>query len=93
MDVRVICALPAWNRPETDYVRVHTSAAADDDTVVLATIERVVDRDAGEPAERCSLTRRVKTLISRRMTAREAFVLARSYAKRKKIRVVYADQD
>lgn len=92
MDVRVICALPAWNRPETDYVRVLTSAVADDDTVVLATIERVLDKDAGAPEERCSLTRRVKTLIKRRMTPFEAFGLARSYAQRKKILVVYADQ-
>ena len=92
MDVRVICALPPWNRPETDYVRVRTCPVADDDTTVLATIERVVDKDGGEPAERCELTKRVKTLISRRMTPFAALVLATSYAERKKIPVVYADQ-
>jgi hypothetical protein len=91
MDVRVICALPPWNRPETDYVRVLTSPVADDDTVVLATIERVVDKDAGAPAERSQLTKRIKTLITRRMTPNEALVLATSYAERKKIPVVYAD--
>ena len=92
MDVRVICALPPWNRPETDYVRVRTCAVPDDDTIVLATIERVVDKDGGAPAERTQLTRRVKTLITGRMTADDALVLATSYAERKKISVVYADQ-
>ena len=92
MDVRVICALPPWNRPETDYVRVYICPVADDDTVVLATIERVVDKDGGEPAERCQLTQAVKTLITRRMTQDEALVLATSYAEHKKIRVVYADR-
>ena len=50
MDVRVICALPPWNRPETDYVRVHTCPVADDDTTVLATIERVFDQ-TGQDAD------------------------------------------
>jgi hypothetical protein len=92
MDVQLICALPSWNRPETDYVRVLTSSVPDDDTVVLATIERVVDKDTNAPAERCELSRRVKTLISRRMSPSDAFVLAKSYAERKGIAVVYADQ-
>jgi hypothetical protein len=92
MDVRVICALPPWNRPENDYVRVLTRPVPDDETVVLATIERIVDKDSREPAERSELTKRVKTLISRRMTPNEALVLATSYAERKKIPVVYADQ-
>jgi hypothetical protein len=92
MDVRVICALAPWDRPETDYVCVRTSPVAYDDTIVLATIERVIDKDGGEPAERTSLTKRIKTLVARRpMTTDAAFVLATSYAERKKIPVVYAD--
>ena len=92
MDVQLICALPSWNRPETDYVRVLMSSVPGDDTIVLATIERVVDKDTSSPAERSELSRRVKTLISRRMSASDAFVLAKSYAERKGIAVVYADQ-
>ena len=51
------------------------------------------DKDSGEPAERSQLTKRVKTLITGRMTPSAALVLATSYAERKKISVVYADQD
>jgi hypothetical protein len=71
---------------------VYTCPVADDDTVVLATIERVVDKDGGEPAERCELTRRVKRLLTGRMTEDAALVLATSYAEHKKIPVVYADR-
>jgi hypothetical protein len=96
MEVRVVHALPTGHRPETDYVRVHTCAAPDDDTVTLATIERVVEKanavppDGKRPAKRV----KVKTLIMRRpMTEDEALDLATSYAERKKISVVYADHD
>ena len=71
---------------------VLTSSVPGDETIVLATIERVVDKDRTAPAERTELTRRVKTLISRHMSANEAFGLAQSYAERKGIAVVYADQ-
>jgi hypothetical protein len=96
MQVRVVHALPTCHRPETDYVRVHTCAAPDDDTVTLATIERVVEKaneelaDGAPPAKRV----KVKTLIMRKpMTEDEALDLATSYAERKKISVVYADHD
>ena len=85
MDVRVICALPPWNRPETDYVRVLTCPVADDDTVVLATIERVTDRTKGK-------VKRVKTLLARqRMSPDAALDLATSYAEWKQVPVVYAE--
>jgi hypothetical protein len=88
MEVRVVHTLP---RPETDYVRVHTCAAPFDDTVTLATIERVVEKANPKPDEGDTL---VKTLIMRQpMTADEALELATSYAERKKIEVVYADRD
>ena len=90
-NVRIVCALPPASYPETDYVRVHTCTDPLDDTVTLATIERVVDRtieDASKPRKR------IKTLIMRQpMTADEALELATSYAERKHIEVVYADRD
>lgn len=96
MEVRVVHALPTCQRAETDYVRVHTCAAPDDDTVTLATIERVVEKGDVEPADGESPAKRVKikTLIMRRpMTEDAALDLATSYAERKKISVVYADHD
>jgi hypothetical protein len=94
MDVRVVHALPASHRPETDYVHVHTCAAPDDDTVTLVTIERVVEKANTKSAEGKTLLKRIKTLIMRQpMTADEALDLATSYAERKKISVIYADHD
>ena len=88
-DVRVVCALPPSGYPETDYVRVHTCADPLDDTVTLATIERVVDRtieDESKPRKH------IKTLIMRKpMSQDEALGLARRYAAAKKIPVVYAE--
>jgi hypothetical protein len=64
---------------------VHTDADPLDDTVVLATIERVTDRTKGR-------VKRVKTLVARqRMPADAALDLATSYAEWKKVPVVYAD--
>lgn len=92
MEVRVVHALQTCHCPETDYVRVHTCAAPDDDTVTLATIERVVEKVSSDPEDVNPLIKRVKTLIMRLpMTVAEALDLATSYAERKKIPVVYAD--
>ena len=67
MEVRVVHTLPTCQRPETDYVRVHTCTAPFDDTVTLATIERVVEKANPKPDEDDTL---VKTLILRQpMTA------------------------
>jgi hypothetical protein len=64
---------------------VHTDTDPLDDTVVLATIERVTDRSKGK-------VKRVKTLLTRvRMSIDAALGLATSYAERKQIPVVYAD--
>ncbi len=91
MEVRVVSA--SSNRPETDYVRVQTYSDPADDTVTLATIERVVEkRDRKTDAEADGSTR-VKTLVMRRpMSIDAALGLATSYAERKKIPVVYAEQ-
>jgi hypothetical protein len=88
MEVRVRNAPPSSNDPEKDYVRVQTCADPDDDTVTLATIERVTDK----VAEDSKPSRRVKTLVGRQpMSTDAAIELAMSYAERKQIPVVYAD--
>jgi hypothetical protein len=88
MEVRVLNALPAMGGPEKDYLRVHTCSDPEDDTVTLATIERVTDKTV----ETASTTTRVRTLIERQpMSPDAALELATSYAERKQIPVVYAD--
>jgi hypothetical protein len=88
MEVRVLNALPAVGRPEKDYLLVHTCSDPEDDTVTLATIERVTDKTV----EATSTTTRVRTLIERQpMSPDAALELATCYAERKQIPVVYAD--
>ena len=85
MEVRVLAAPPSAGYPDQDYICVHTDADPFDDTVVLATIERVTDRTR-------SRVKRVKTLLARqRMSADAALDLATSYAERKQVPVVYTD--
>jgi hypothetical protein len=93
MEVRVVCAQPAPSCAETDYVRVSTCADPFDDTVTLATIERVIEKANAAATRQPHAPRHIKTLLARRpMSPDEAIVLATSYAERKKIPVVYADQ-
>lgn len=88
MEVRVLNALPSSACPEKDYVRVHTCSDPADDTVTLATIERVIDKTKGG----LRAGQRVKKLIERQPMSVDAAVdLATSYAERKQIPVVYAD--
>jgi hypothetical protein len=90
MEVRVRNAPPSSSDPEKDYVRVHTCADPNDDTVMLATIERVTDKVVDESTP----TRRVKTLVGRQpMSTDAAIELATSYAERKQIPVVYAEAE
>ena len=85
MEVRVLTAPPSSGYPEQDYICVQTDADPLDDTVVLATIQRVTDRTKGK-------VKRVKTLLKRaRMPADVALDLATSYAEWKQVPVVYAD--
>jgi hypothetical protein len=85
MEVRVLPATPSSGCPEQDYICVHTDTDPLDDTVVLATIERVTDRSKGK-------VKRVKTLLARvRMSVDAALGLATSYAQWKQVPVVYAD--
>jgi hypothetical protein len=93
MEVRVVRAEPATSCPETDYVRVHTYSDPLDDTITLATIERVVEKPRGA-ARAAAVIKRVRTLITRKpMSPEQAIDLATSYAEHKKIPVVYADRD
>ena len=88
MEVKLLNVWPLPGSPEPDYVRVHTEPEPFDDTVVLATIERVTDR--AKPGE--VVTQRIKTLVARRPMAVDAVLtLAMSYAARKHIPVIYAD--
>jgi hypothetical protein len=88
MEVRVLTAPQSSGCAEKDYIRVHTDTDPLDDTVVLATIERITDR----AKEGTSVTKRVKTLLARqRMSVDAALDFATSYAERKQVPVVYAD--
>jgi hypothetical protein len=89
MEVRVIHQDPTGAVPDSDYVRVSTCSDPNDDTVTLATIQRVVDRTGPEEPQKPK--QRVKTLVLERpMSVDEAVGLATCYAERKKIPIVYA---
>lgn len=93
MDVRVVCEPSMASRPESDYVRVHTYCDPQDDTITLATIERVIEKPVSDETPRPTLVKRIKTLIMRApMTVDQALGLATRYAERKKIPVVYAER-
>lgn len=92
MDVRVVSELSMATRPESDYVRVHTFCDPNDDTVTLATIERVIEKSMVAET-RPTLMKRIKTLIMRKpMSIDDAVGLATRYAAAKNISVVYADR-
>ena len=87
--MRVLSALPVVGCPEKDYLRVHTCADPDDDTITLATIERITDKTVRS----ARTTTRVRTLVERHpMSPDAAIELATSYAERKQIPVVYRAQ-
>ena len=80
---------PAAGPASTDFVRVETHTAPDDDTVTLATIERFVDKNGG--CASASPVWRIKTLVRERpMSPAQAVGFARLYAERKGIPVVLA---
>ena len=73
-----------------DYVRVSTSADPNDDTVTLATIQRVVESSGEDNASEPKM--HVKTLVMEKpMSPDLALGLATCYARRKRIGVVYAE--
>lgn len=90
MDVKVV-SQHVWRRDsEQDYVQVQTYTAPDDDTVTLATIQRIVARPGREHSD---ASWRIKTLLREcPMSPAQAVDLAKQYAQRKRISVVYADE-
>jgi len=87
MGVRIVANDSLDECPTTDYVRVRTYAAPEDDTVTLATIQRFVEKTNGEAWK-------VRTLLEEQpMSAAEAMGFATCYAERKHIPVVVKDSD
>jgi hypothetical protein len=90
MEVRIIDERSSAICSEADYVRVQTWNDPEQDTVTLATIERVVHRLCEQPSGE---TQRVKTLVQKQpMSPDDALGLATRYAERKKIRFVLASK-
>jgi hypothetical protein len=88
MNVRILPESNTSDRPCGDYVRVSTRRDPNDDTVTLATIERIVEKQRS--AEAASPKVHVKTLVmSQPMSPDQAIGLATCYAERKNIQVVY----
>jgi hypothetical protein len=72
---------------DSDFLTVSTCSDPFDDTITLATIQRYVLKPAAKTA---SAPMCVKTLVSRRpMSSEHALDLARQYAERKNIPVIY----
>ena len=90
MEVRVVCQESAQQAcPATDFVRVSTCSDPNDDTVTLATIQRVVEKN---DAKKIGHRWHVKTLIMEQpMSADEALGFATRYAARKHIPVVLTE--
>jgi hypothetical protein len=87
MTVQVVKDAASSAAASIDFVRVETYTAPDDDTVTLATIERIVDKNAGRVP--CEPAWRIKRLVHERpMSAEQAVGFARLYAERKGIPVV-----
>jgi hypothetical protein len=90
MSVRVIRSGGTAQCQDHDYVRVSTSSDPLDDTVTLATIQRITEKLASKRESDSKL--HVKTLVmATPMPADVALGLATCYAERKRIPVVYAE--
>jgi len=77
---------------DRDYVHVRTSVDPSDDTVTLATIKRITERVVDQASK--SPSQRVKTLVQKQpMSSGSAVGLAKRYAERKHIPVVYAETE
>jgi hypothetical protein len=90
MSVRILHEQPIDARAGGDYVHVQTCTDPNDDTVTLVTIKRVTEKPAAaSPSEP---TARIKTLVrDARMSPDSALGLAKCYAERKHIPVVYTE--
>jgi hypothetical protein len=92
MGVQTVKKDPSSHSGASDFVRVESHVAPDDDTVTLVTIQRLVDINYG--VERSVPAWRVKTLLREcPMSPAQAVGLAAQYARRKGIPLVLAGQD
>jgi len=90
MTVKIVAEHQSADSPGNDYVRVSTCSDPLDDTVTLATIQRFVERQNRDDASKKPV--HIKTLVMKQpMTTNEALGLAKCYAARKNIPVVYTD--
>ena len=88
MPVKIVAEREALQMPGSDYVRVSTCSDPLDDTVTLATIQRVVEKHLSAPDKSVH----IKTLVLKQpMSCDDALGLATCYAERKNISVVYTD--
>lgn len=90
MGVRIVHQDDPQGCADRDYVRVSTSADPNDDTVTLATIQRIVEK----PTATLDTNQNwhIKTLVmDQPMMLTDALGLATLYAERKGIPVVYSD--
>ena len=86
MDIKVINEGSSPACSEADYVHVQMWSDPEQDTLTLATIERVVRKSNVKPA---APARRVKTLVEKQPMSLDAAVgFATLYAASKKIQVV-----
>lgn len=86
MEVKVVSGVSSTACPEADYVRVEICSDPEQDTVTLATIERVVHKSNAKPS---GPMQRVKTLLQKQpMSLRDALGFATRYAERKQISLV-----
>jgi hypothetical protein len=91
MEVKVIDERSLADAAEADYVRVLVSPDPEQDTMTLATIERVVCKASVKPT---SPATRIKRLIERQpMTRDAALFFAKLYAARKRIGLVLTSED
>ena len=92
MEVRIVKEFSLETVSEPDYVRVHVCPDPSDDTVMLATIERITAFGSREAALRKKAPCQVRPLVvNQRMSEEDALALARRYAEHKNISVIFAD--
>jgi hypothetical protein len=90
MSVRIVHEHPIDVHADRDYVHVQTCTDPNDDTVTLVTIQRVTEKLVAAPSSES--TARVKTLVHHaRMSPDIAVGLAKCYAERKHIPVIYTE--
>jgi hypothetical protein len=94
MAVKIVAEVTKPSSADEDFVRVRAHTDPSDETVTLATIERVVERCGRAEDESGGAQWHIKTLVLDQPMSLDAAVgLAARYAERKGIPVVYAAPD